>query len=73
MDLDQTGKVDQYKFKVASAILCQSHPQDTAKLLFKIYDTDKDGALNEKELSVFTNSLLIGLAYYNEDPKPTPK
>lgn len=73
MDLDGTKSVDEYKFKVACAILCQSHPEETAKLFFKLYDVDKDGAINEKDLTVFTRSLLCGLAYYDEEPAPTPK
>ena len=72
MDFDNSGVVDQYKFKVGSAILCQSHPEDTAKLLFKMYDEDNDGFIGPKDLPVFTTSLLRGLAYYDEQPAPTP-
>jgi len=56
---------------VGAAILCQSPPEDTAKLFFSIYDFDGDGFLGPIDITTFTKSLMSALNYYDEVPPPT--
>lgn len=50
MDVDKSGSVDFYKFKIGCSILCQSSPEETASFLFTVYDSDKDGLLGESDM-----------------------
>ena len=36
-----------------------------------MYDIDNDGIIGPNDMKIFTNSLMRGLAYYDEKPDPT--
>lgn len=36
-----------------------------------MYDLDNDGIIGPNDMKIFTNSLMRGLAYYDEKPDPT--
>ena len=70
MDVDKSGSVDFYKFKIGCSILCQSSPEETASFLFTVYDSDKDGLLGESDMQAFVRALLTNNNYFNEMPPP---
>jgi Ca2+-binding EF-hand superfamily protein len=71
MDVDKSGSVDYYKFKVGCAILCQSPPEDTAALLFKMYDHDSDGYMGEEDMMAFVTAAMTNINYFEEIAPPS--
>lgn len=59
-DSNSSGSLDVQQFVCGVAVICKGRPEQKLRLLFMVYDTDKDQRLSDRDLKRFAHALSDG-------------
>lgn len=59
-DSNSSGTLDVQQFISGVAVICKGRPEQKLRLLFMVYDTDKDQRLSDRDLKRFAHALSDG-------------
>ena len=69
-DLDGDGKIDQYEFTCALALLAEGTINEKTEFIFRLYDFNKSESLSKDELTILMTNVMTGIAKVSKSPIP---